>query len=328
MALLTGCGSSQDYSSYVTLGTYKGLPVTLTVEAVTDEDLAEYEKEQLAGYEEYTDVDTPIEDGSYVVVSLLAKDGSEAVYDFTDDDGYEMTIGDGEFGSEVDDALIGKNVGDEFQLDVSYDADFEDVGLCGRDISYEITVQRVETVTYPELTDAFIQETFGEDNLSDWEDTLRQELTASHEADATDEMREELAESAVAAATISGYPKALYKQKQAELEEEYQSYADMFGCTLDDVYEMFGLDADGRKQEYLDATNREMVLSLIREQEGIELSDEEYQEKLEEYAQENEYDSVDELLTDYDEDSLKSLFLEELTLDFLEDEAKITQVTE
>jgi trigger factor len=263
-----------------------------------------------------------------VTVSLLAYDGSELVYDFSDDDGYEMTVGDEEFGSEVDDALIGKNVGDDFTLDATYDMDFDDAALAGHDISYEITINKVQTVTYPELTDTFIQETFGEDTKSDWEETLRQELTASYEADATYDLREQLADQAVANATITGYPKSLYKAKQEELEADYQSYADMFGTTVDDIYEMFGLDEEGRKQEYLDATNREMVLSLIREQEGLTLSDTQYQEKLAEYAEDNEYDSVDELLEEYDEESLKAYFLEELTLDFLEDEADVTVVTE
>jgi trigger factor len=101
----------------------------------------------------------------------------------------------------------------------------------------------------------------------------------------------------------------------------------MFGCTLEEIYDMFEVDEDSLQQEYLYATNREMVLSLIREKEGLTMSDEEYQTKLDDFAKENEYDSVEELLEDYDEDSLKSYFLEELTLDYLEDEADITEVT-
>jgi trigger factor len=321
---LAGCGSeSQDYNDYVTLGEYKDLPVTLNVAQVTDEDVETYEKEQLSGFEEYTDVDTPIVDGSYVELSLLAKNGSDIVYDFTSE-GYEMIVGDQEFGVEVDDALIGKQVGDELELTVSYDEDFDDAALYGKEISYEITVQRVADVTYPELTDEFIQETFDEDNLSAWEETLREELTASYEADATDDMREDLADQAVKNATITGYPKSLYEAKKSEVDENYQSYADMFNCSLDAVYEMLEVDEDSLQEEYLYETNRVMVFSLIRDQEGITLSDEDYQTRLTDFAAENEYDSVDELLEDYDEDSLRSYFLDEMTLDFLEDEADIT----
>ena len=63
---------------------------------------------------------------------------------------------------------------------------------------------------------------------------------------------------------------------------------------------------------------------MIRQQENITLSDEQYQEKLQEYAKDNDYNTVEELLEDYDEDGLKEYFLNEMTLDFLEEHADIT----
>ena len=47
------------------------------------------------------------------------------------------------------------------------------------------------------------------------------------------------------------------------------------------------------------------------------------QEKLKEYAKENDYDSVENLLSDYEEEDLRQYFLNEMTLDFLEDHANI-----
>ena len=110
--LMAGCGSdSGDYSKYVTLGDYQNLKVTKTVEKVTAERVDEYEKEQLEEYVEYETVDGPVKEGQLVDVSLLAKSGDEVVYDFSDD-GYEMVIGDGEFGEQVDEALIGSVAAD------------------------------------------------------------------------------------------------------------------------------------------------------------------------------------------------------------------------
>ena len=83
------------------------------------------------------------------------------------------------------------------------------------------------------------------------------------------------------------------------------------------------MDEAELEKEYLDETYRTMVLSMIRQQENITLSDEQMQEKLEEYAQENEYDTVEDLLADYDEEDLREYFLNEMTLDFLEEHADI-----
>lgn len=322
--LLVGCGSNSDYSKYVKLGDYKGLDVELKVEDVTDEEAAEYEEEQLADYVSYEEVEGPIKDGQLVQVSLLAKDGSETVYDFSDEDGYEMVIGKEDFGAEVDDALLGGVVGDVLDLSVSYGDEVEDAMLCNRDISYHIEIEKISDVIYPELTNEFVKETFGEMSVEAWRDTLREELQSQHQSDATEQLRSDLVQKVIDGSHISGYPKKLYNQKKQEIEESYQSYADMFGCSLEEIYEMFEIDKETLGQECLNETYRTMVLAMIRQQENITLPEDELQKKLESFAEENEYSSVDELLTEYTKESLETYFLEEMTVDLLEENANIS----
>lgn len=323
--LLTGCGGdSGDYSKYVTLGDYQNLSVTKTVEEVTQERLDEYEKEQLNEYTDYETVDGPVKQGQMVSVSLLAKDGDEVVYDFTDD-GYDLVIGDAEFGEQVDEALIGAVDADELDLEVSYGSDFEDAMLSGKDITYHIVVNSISDVIYPELTDEFVKENFGVASVEKWHQSMKEELQQSYEEDAEETVRDDLVQAAIDACEISGYPKSLYKQKKQEAESGYQSYADMFNCSLDEVYDMLDLDEAAREEEYIDAVDETMVLAEIRRQENLTLSDDQMQERMEAYAQENEYDSVSDLLTDYDEDGLKEYILNEYTIDYLEEHAAIIE---
>lgn len=322
--LLTGCGGdSSDYSNYVTLGEYKNLSADLVVTKVTDEELREYENDQLDEYVSYEDVSGPVKEGQLVQMSLIAKEGDEAVYDFSED-GYELIVGDQDFGEAVDAALIGTEIGDVLDFSVTYDDEFEDVMLCGKEIDFHIEIQNISDVVYPELTNEFIKENFGEESVDAWQETLAQELQSEHQAEATENLRNDLVQQVVDGSKISGYPKDLYAQKSQEIESGYQGYADMLGCSLNDVYEMFDLDEEARKQECLTATNQTMVLALIREQEHMTLSDEELQEKLQEFAEENDYDTAEELLSDYDEEDLKQYFLDELTKDFLEEHAQIS----
>lgn len=323
--LLAGCGGdSGDYSKYVTLGDYQNLSVTKTVEKVTQERLDEYEKEQLNEYTDYESVDGPVKQGQMVSVSLLAKDGDEVVYDFTDD-GYDLVIGDAEFGEQVDEALIGAVDADELDLEVSYGSDFEDAMLSGKDITYHIVVNSISDVIYPELTDEFVKENFGVVSVEKWHQSMKEELQQSYEEDAEETVRDDLVQAAIDACEISGYPKSLYKQKKQEAESGYQSYADMFHCSLDEVYDMLDLDEAAREEEYIDAVDETMVLAEIRRQENLTLSDDQMQARMEAYAQENEYDSVSDLLTDYDENGVKEYILNEYTIDYLEEHAAIIE---
>lgn len=326
-ALLAGCGGDDgDYSKYVTLGEYKGLSAELAVAEVTEEELEEYEQEYLLEFQSYHYTDDPIRDGQYVETSLVAKSGNEMIYDFGED-GYELVVGNEEFGAEVDAQLIGKSVGDELDFSVSYESDFEDVLLAGEEVSYHIEILKVADIIYPELTDEFVAENYEEETVEDWKQTLYEELYSNHQAEATEALRDNLLEQVVDGSKIDGYPKSLYKQQKEMIDADYQSYADMFGCTLEDVYAMLELDDKARQQEYLDATYQVMVLTLIREQENITLSDDELQEQLEEFAEYNEYDSVEELLTDYGKNELEEYFLQEMTLDFLEEQADVAITT-
>lgn len=327
--LTTGCGGDDgDYSKYVTLGDYKNLSVELSVEEVTDEEFEEYRRETLSSFEAYHEAADggPIREGQNVELSLLAKSGADVLYDFVDD-GYELVVGSGEFGAEVDEMLIGKKAGDTLDFSVTYGDDFEDMQLSGKEVSYQIEIRKVSDIIYPEVTDAFVSENFDEESVEAWEQTLRDELASNHQADATEDMRNELVQKVIDNAEINGYPKELYREQKEQLEADYQSYADMFGSSLDEVYEMFEMDEQARKKECEDATYRVMVLDLIRKQESITLSDEELDEKLAEFAEYNEYDSVEELLADYTTEDLKEYFLEEMTLDFLEDNADVSIVT-
>ena len=322
-ALLAGCGgNSKNYSKYVTLGDYKNLRAELVVEEVTKEALDEYENEQLDEYVTYEKTTGPVKEGQMVLVSLLAKEGDEVIYDFSDD-GYELVVGKQDFGTEVDEALIGRSVGDILDFSVSHDAEFGDMMLAGKEISYHIEILELSDISYPELTDAFVEENFGEKSVDAWRETLAEELRSEYETTARDDLREGLVQQVIDGSQFHGYPKDLYKQNEEMIQADYESYAEMFGCSVDEIYEMFGVDEEQRKQDCLDQTNRTMVLALIREQENINLSEEQMKEKMEEFAQENGYSSAEEYLSEYGEESAKQYFLDEMTVDFIVEHASI-----
>ena len=323
-ALLGGCGDSTDYSKYVTLGKYKGLEVTYDVEAVSEKELQEQITESIAEFAEYKEADGKIKEGQLVELALQIEADGEVVYDYLED-GYEMVIGEADFGHELDEALIGHEKGDVSDLTIAFDESNEDIYLAGKEAECHVEIRKISDIVYPSLTDKFVKENFGVASVEEWKADVKQELQDMHETDATQAMREELVAQAVANATIDGYSRELYKQCKAGIEADYQSYADMFGCSVEEIYEMFEADEKSRKQEYLDETNRVMVMSMIREQEQITLDEEVYEQKLENYALENEYESVEELLASYDEDSMKQYFLNEAVIDFLEKEAMIVK---
>ena len=96
----------------------------------------------------------------------------------------------------------------------------------------------------------------------------------------------------------------------------------MFGCDVSEVYDTFGLTEEDIEKEALDNVEMTMVVSMIAQKEDLMLTDEELQQKKEAYAAEQEYDSVEDLLEDYEETGLEEYFLQEKVKDYLESVAQ------
>lgn len=321
LAMLTACGDTSDYSKYVTLGSLEHLQKNLTVETVDEQSMADAKEEALADYTEYEDATGRIKEGQMADVSIVVTSDGEELYDFSDEP-YEMTVGKEEFGAEFDAYLIGKEAGDAIDIEVSYDSSFDDGVLCGKTVEIKGSVAGIKDVVMPEVDDAFVKENFGFSTVQEWEEQLRADIEEQKQQEAQEMMREDLLQQAIDASDISGYPKNLYKQKLQEVKDGYQSYADMFGCDVSEVYDTFGLTEEDIEKEALDNVEMTMVVSMIAQKEDLMLTDEELQQKKEAYAAEQEYDSVEDLLEDYEETGLEEYFLQEKVKDYLESVAQ------
>ena len=321
LAMLTACGDTSDYSKYVTLGSLEHLQKNLTVETVDEQSMADAKEEALADYTEYEDATGRIKEGQMADVSIVVTSDGEELYDFSDEP-YEMTVGKEEFGAEFDTYLIGKEAGDAIDIEVSYDSSFDDGVLCGKTVEIKGSVAGIKDVVMPEVDDAFVKENLGFSTVQEWEEQLRADIEEQKQQEAQEMMREDLLQQAIDASDISGYPKNLYKQKLQEVKDGYQSYADMFGCDVSEVYDTFGLTEEDIEKEALDNVEMTMVVSMIAQKEDLMLTDEELQQKKEAYAAEQEYDSVEDLLEDYEETGLEEYFLQEKVKDYLESVAQ------
>ena len=321
LAMLTACGDTSDYSKYVTLGSLEHLQKNLTVETVDEQSMADAKEEALADYTEYEDATGRIKEGQMADVSIVVTSDGEELYDFSDEP-YEMTVGKEEFGAEFDTYLIGKEAGYAIDIEVSYDSSFDDGVLCGKTVEIKGSVAGIKDVVMPEVDDAFVKENFGFSTVQEWEEQLRADIEEQKQQEAQEMMREDLLQQAIDASDISGYPKNLYKQKLQEVKDGYQSYADMFGCDVSEVYDTFGLTEEDIEKEALDNVEMTMVVSMIAQKEDLMLTDEELQQKKEAYAAEQEYDSVEDLLEDYEETGLEEYFLQEKVKDYLESVAQ------
>ena len=315
--LCAGCaGDTDDFAHYVTLGSIDDLNPEFEETTITDEDVADAMKEELEADADYVKSDDPIDTGDYVMINMYVTSGSEVLYDYTGDEYYDMVVGDNDWGEGFDEFLVGKSAGDSGVFECSYDSDFDDMNLAGRDVTIEYEIAEVDDIVSPDMAE-YIKEA-GYENEEEFKESVRESLIEDAAEEDKESYRTALMEALIDISQFKDYPSSLKKEAKEVVESGYLSYADMFGMSLDELKEAFGItDEDIASEEEFYAKQMIALDALIKEYD-ITLSDEEYKKRLDDYAAEEEYDSADELLEDVTEDEMREYFLQQMAYELLE----------
>ena len=275
-----------DYSQYVTLGQYKD------IEIKTDSDEYQTLRKQYIEYylgqggyvTEYEDRE--VADGDTVNIDYVgycddvAFEGGD-----TKGQGANLTIGSGSYIDDFEQQLIGSKPGDTVDVYVTFPEDYGNDELNGKDAHFVVEVNYIASAPiYPDLEENpdILKECFKYDTMDEFEEGIKDEIA-----------KELVLQIAMDNMTVNTYPKEKLESTRKEFEDYYGNYAQMYGATLEEFIEAQGIDLDEVSKNQV---KNEMFYLAIAQAEGMNYTDEEYEELCEDYAIENGYASLDALL--------------------------------
>jgi trigger factor len=337
---LTGCGASSSkakaYSKYVTLGDYKNIEYTMTVEEVTDDDVQSQLDSFVSGLEETTDVtDRAVEEGDTVNIDYVGtKDGEE--FDGGSAEGYDLEIGSGTFIDGFEDGLIGHEIGEEVSLDLTFPEDYSSEDLAGQDVNFAVTINSISVTTTPELTDDLVKENTDYDTIEDYKTSIREDLEASNEESAESQAKSDVITKVVENATISGYDEdeveGLVDDEFDNFKQTADSYS-AYGYEYEDVLELYGYSSEDELKEgiteyvksYLD---QKMVVYCIAAEEKITVSGDETDALVKEYMENYGVETEDEIYDYFGDDFFEYRVMYDKVMDKLMETAVLVDSTE
>ena len=314
-----------DASEYVTLGEYKGLTVEVAPVEVTDEQVMN----QIASETKQTLTEGTVEDGDTVNIDYVGKlDGEE--FDGGSAEGYDLEIGSCTFIDGFEDGIIGMQVGETKDLELTFPEDYHSEDLAGKDVVFTVTVNSISRV--PELTDEVADSVVEGMTAEAYQESVRQDLEDSAKESQKSDAQQKLLQAVYDNATISGYPEENLQYTINRAKNYYEWLASMYGMTLDDYLTNYGMTQDEFMEQIQpvaeEALGEEMTLLAIAKEENIEVSDEEYQAGLARYAEAQGMDDPSKLEEAYGENYIRNSLLQEKVLDFLYENATIEEVKE
>lgn len=326
-ALLLGGCSSSVYGKYLTLGDYKGLSISKIKAEVTDEMLEEELAYVLDDSTEYTEVERSAADGDMVNINYSAIMEGETLEENSEED-VDLELGagylEGYFLEEAEDDLIGMKAGDTKEVDITLSDDYFDETLAGKKLTVSLTLNTVSEIHRPELTDEFVSSISDFTTVDEYKEDLRSTLLASSEENSFFTAGNDALSQVIQNSTFKGYPQDLYDQCRALYDQTNQAYAEMLGLDISE----FAMSEEDAKEAVESMVYEEMVIAAIAEKEKISVSDDEYRQYVEANLLAYEMTSVEEFEAVYTKESTMNEILREKVLNFLMDNAVVTEVSE
>ncbi|MGN0353713.1 MAG: trigger factor, partial [Muricoprocola sp.] len=307
---------------YVTLGDYTNLTVEVEPIEITDDEIQD--KIDLATIEELTDC--TVEAGDIANIDYEGKLDGEA-FDGGSATGYDLGIGSGTFIPGFEDALIGMAVGETKDIELTFPEEYYSEDLAGKDVVFTVTVNSVKRV--PTLTDEVAQKVAGQ-TAEEYKESIRQELVEKALEQRKSNVQNELVAKATENATIKDYPEANLEYTINHGMAYYEYIAAMYGMTLDDFLAANGMDQESFRAEMepvaKQALAQEMVLLAIAKEEGLELTDEEYETGLSELTAQQGLTDSQTLLDAYGETYIRCSLTQQKVVQYLYENAQIVEV--
>ena len=294
----------------VTLGTYKGVEIAKVSTEVTDEDLeAEIKKVQEQNARIINVEDRPVQDKDDTVIDF---EGFMNGVPFAGGKGenYSLTIGSHSFIDTFEEQLIGKKIGEETEVNVTFPEEYHAAELAGKPATFKVTVKEIKSKELPELNDELVQDISEFKTVDEYKADLKATLEKKKAKDAEVKKENEAIEAAVANAAME-IPEAMIKQQALQMADGYDRNLKQQGISLEQYVKMMGMEIDKFIESiYPEAEKRiknGLVLDAIAKAEDFTVTDEEVEEEIKNMASmyNMKEDELKDMMTDNERNQIK-----------------------
>lgn len=284
----------------VELGQYKGVEISKVDSEVTDADIEEeLKKVQEQNSRIVTIEDRAVQDGDMTVIDFegfidgVAFDGGKG-------DNYPLTIGSHSFIDNFEEQLIGMNIGDEKEVQVTFPDNYHAENLKGKPAVFKVKINEIKEKLLPDLDDDFASDVSDFDTLDEYKEELKKTIGEKKESEAKTKKQNEAVDKAVENSKMD-IPSAMIDKQVQRMVEDFSQRLQQQGLTIEQYFQYTGLTPDkiigDMKPEAERRIKNSLVLTAVAKAENIEISDDEYEEELKKMAEayHMEVDKIKEL---------------------------------
>ena len=262
----------------VTLGEYKGIEVEAEDTTVTDEDV----QAELLNVQKQNARTVPVEDRA-------AQMDDEVTIDFegfTDGvafeggkgENYQLKLGSHSFIDTFEDQIVGKNIGDEFDVNVTFPEEYQAEDLAGKPAVFKCKLNGIKETELPELDDEFASDVSEFDTLDEYKEDLKKTLEVKKKDAAKREKESKVVDQVIENASME-IPQPMIETQKEQMMNEFAQQISYQGLSIEQYFQFSGMS----KEQFMETAEPEairriksrLVLEAIAQAENIEVSEDE-----------------------------------------------------
>lgn len=295
----------------VALGEYKGVEVPKKDIEVTDEEVQEeVDKAREQNSRMISVEDRPVQDGDVTKIDFEGFVDGEAFEGGKGTD-YPLTIGSHSFIDTFEEQLIGKNIGEETEVNVTFPEEYHAEELKGKPATFKVTVKEIKYKELPELDEDFVQDVSEFDTVDEYKADIKAKILERKENQAKAEKEDAVIEKIIESSSME-IPEAMIEFQVENMIEDFARRLQQQGLKLDQYMQYTGLTADklreDMKPQAVKRIQSRLVLEAVAKAEDIEVTEDDINNEIDEMAKTYmmEADKLKEYMGDTEKENMKS----------------------
>ena len=271
----------------VTLGKYKDIEIDKIEVEVTEEEINEtIERERKNSARTITVEDRPVKDEDIVTIDF---EGfvDDVAFDGGKGEDFNLTIGSHSFIDTFEEQLIGKNIGDDVEVNVTFPETYHVDDLKGKPALFKVKIKGIKENELPELDDDFASEVSEYDTFEEYKKSVEDHLKEK-KADEAKTKKEDAVIAAIIEDAKMDIPEAMLKTEQRSIVRDFSERLQMQGMNIDQYYMYTGTNEEQMMEQVKEQAERRIKTRLVCEAvvdaEKIEVSEEELDAELKKLA--------------------------------------------
>ncbi len=294
----------------VTLGAYKGIEVEKKEAVVTEEEIkARIDRELEQNSRTITVDDRPVQTDDIAVIDFEGfVDG--VAFEGGKGEDYSLKIGSHSFIDNFEDQLIGKNTGDEVEVNVTFPEEYQAKELAGKPALFKVKIKEIKLKELPALDDEFAQDVSEFNTLDEYKENIKATIKETKEKELKTAKENEVVDKIIENATMD-IPEPMISAQANQIAEDFAQRMKYQGLSIEQYFQYTGMDAkkfyESLRPQAVKRIQSRLVLEAIAKAENIQVTEEELEKELTDMAAayQMEADKLKELIGEKEKEQIK-----------------------